>query len=434
MGIVHRLRLNPKLTLRQGVDRLRTSIWAAPTAGVILALLAAAGFIQIDHAIGRNRSEFFLFDGGPESARELLSTIASSMLTFTALVFSITILVLQLASNQFSPRVVRTFLEERITKVAMAAFIATFVYAVAVLSQVRVAPDPFVPGLATWVALVLVLASVAVFIRYIHRMAHSVRAITIITKIAEETRRGIDRVFPEHPEPPTTHVVATVPSREPDVALVHRGVPGIVTYIDLDQLVSCLEPPNAIVEILPRVGDFVTTGAELVRIWGTVCDEERIHACLALDIERTPHQDLGFGFRQLVDIAVRALSPGINDPTTAVQALDHLHDLMRRLTTRDVPDAICARRRQHVTVLHSVFDYAEYVRLTFEEIRTYAKSSVQVQRRLEQALVDCLSIAAPDRRGPLAEQLALLRAGQFRPEAVAESSRWSSAAPHRIAH
>lgn len=428
MGFFRQVRLNPKLTVRQVLDGLRTSIWAAPTIGVVLALAGAFGLIQLDRVIGRGRSAFYLFDGGPESARELLSTIASSMLTFTALVFSITILVLQLASNQFSPRVIRTFLSERITKVAMAMFIATFVYAMAVLSQVRAAPQPFVPGLATWVALMLVLASVGVFIRYIHRMTHSVRAITIITKIAEETRRSIDHVFPVHPDPKDAWTVATAPARKPDLTLLHRGAPGVIAYVDLDQLARSVASDEATLEIVPRVGDFVPQGAELVRVWGTLRDKVHCQAAIGLDVERTAHQDPGFGFRQLVDIATRALSPGVNDPTTASQALDQLHDLVRQLTTRDIPTARCARQRDHVTLIVSVLDYAGYVRVAFEEIRTYAGASVQVRRRLEEALLDCIAIADPERRTPLAEELALLRAGVFEPRRTPDSRTSSGAA------
>ncbi len=414
MGVFRRIRLNPQLALRQAFDGLRTSIWAAPTVGVVLAVIAAFALIRVDRIIGRSRSAFYLFDGGPESARELLSTIASSMLTFTALVFSITILVLQLASNQFSPRVIRTFLSERITKVAMAVFIATFVYAMAVLSQVRAAPDPFVPGLATWVAMILVLASIAVFIRYIHRMTHSVRAITIITKIAEETRQSIDHLFPDDAESHDTFE-ASRPEREPDVTLRHQGAAGVVAYVDLKQLAKCVASDEATLEVVPKVGDFVPEGADLVRIWGTLRDEEHCRAGIGLDIERTAHQDPGFGFRQLVDIAVRALSPGVNDPTTASQALDQLHDLVRRLTTRSLPSATCATQREDVTLIMSALDYAGYVQLAFEEIRTYAKASVQVRRRLENALLDCIQIADHDRRAPLVEQLALLGAGEFEP-------------------
>ncbi|MDX2091547.1 MAG: DUF2254 domain-containing protein [Kofleriaceae bacterium] len=407
-------RRNPLLRLRAVRQQIRSSLWFAPAVGALLALVAAYLLAWLDHRARGHQA--WMFDGGPESARALLSTIASSMLTFTALVFSITILALQLASNQFSPRVIRTFLEDRITKIAIAVFVGTFVYAVAVLSKVRSFPERFVPAIATWTGLLLVLVSIGVFIQYVHRMAHSIRVITIITKVAAETRRGIEHEL----ERAARHVgrgsETGVPVGAPDAVLHHRGDPGVLTFVDTRRLVELATRAGSRFELLPRIGDFVPTGYEVLHIWGKHGNEANCSAALGFDIERTPDQDPAFGFRQLVDIALRAVSPGINDPSTAVQALDHIHDLLRRLAVRDLrrPPYCDADGIVRLTVRHR--SYSDFVHLAFDELRDYGATSEQVTHRIRLALHDCLSVATEDNRAVLREQLELLerRAAQVR--------------------
>lgn len=394
-----------QLRLARMKDRLNTSLWPAPTVATLAAIALAMVLPLVDRQIAQDRRAWFLFEGGAESARALLSTISSSMISLTALVFSITVLVLQLASGQFSPRVIRTFLREPATKLALAVFVGTFVYALVVVTKVRTAPDEFVPALAVWFAFALILACVGVFIRYIDRMANSVRAITVLTRVAAETRHSIDRMYPEKvSEEPDAEL--TRPSHEPDIVIRHTRRPGVVTAVDADTLLRLASSAGALIALVPRIGDFVPIDTPLFRVWGSADIEEAalLHA-VAIEEERTPHQDPAFGFRQLVDIAVRALSPGLNDPTTAVQALDQLHDLIRRLSRRRFPAEARADESGSVRLVLSRPSFDDYVTLAFEEILAYGKSSVQVTRRLRGALEDCMEVAPPARRSVLREQL-----------------------------
>lgn len=394
-----------QLRLERMKEHVKTSLWPAPTVATLAAIALATGLPLVDQRIAQDRSAWFLFGGGAESARALLSTISSSMISFTALVFSITVLVLQLASGQFSPRVIRTFLQEPATKLAMAVFVGTFVYALVVLTKVRAAPDVFVPALAVWFAFALILASVGVFIHYIDRMANSVRAITVLTRIAAETRDGIDRMYPddvsEEPEAGNAR-----PSHQPDLVIHHAGAPGVVIAVDADTLLHLASSAGALIALVPRIGDFVPTDTQLFRVWGSgEVDQAALLRAVAIEEERTPHQDPAFGFRQLVDIAVRALSPGLNDPTTAVQALDQLHDLVRRLCRRRFPAEARADESGSVRLLLPRPTFDDYVTLAFEEILAYGKSSVQVIRRMRGALQDCMAVAPPARQRVLREQL-----------------------------
>lgn len=402
-------RFDPVLRLRQAKERLHSSLWFAPAVGTAAALSGAYLIVHLDHELAGRGT--WLFDGGPDGARELVSTISSSMLTFTALVFSITILVLQLASAQFSPRVVRTFLQERVTKVALGCFVGTFVYSVAVLSQVRSPPHEFVPAIATWVALMLVLVSVGMFIHYVHRMAHSIRAIAVITKIARDTRDTIDEVYPREPSRQADGAAAAMPpTGPPTVVEYHRDAAGVLTFVDTRALLRLASESDARIAIVPRIGDFVPTGGELLRIWGTPPECDRCCAALAFDIERTLDHDPAFGFRQLVDIAVRAVSPGINDPSTAVQALDHLHDLLRQLSSRDLAIPPSRDVDGVARVWMNGRTYAELVSLAFDEVRDYGATSRQVTRRIEHALLDCRAVATEDKRETLEAQLRAIAA------------------------
>lgn len=396
---------------RRVLGAIRSKLWLIPGVTALGAFVAVRALVAVDHALQGDREAWFLFGGTTDGAREVVSTIASAMMTFTGLVFSITILVLQLASGQFSPRVLRTFLEDRNTHVTMATFVGTFVFAIALLPAIRSSTDDageFVPALSVFVVFLLVLASVGVFIQYIHHIAHSIRAVTIIKRVATETREAIENMYPEGAADHVGAPIAWRPTTAPRV-ITHRGTAGVLAAVEDEALLRLAHEADAVIEVVPMVGDFVVTGGVIVRCWPA---EARELACaadaLTIQAERTPHQDPMFGFRQLVDIAERALSPGINDPSTAVQALDEIHDLLRRLVTRGFPSPVRIDREGTPRLVLPRPGWDAYVHLALDEIRQYGAGSIQIARRLRALLDDCLAVAPPDRRPPLEEQRALL--------------------------
>ncbi|MDQ3265401.1 MAG: DUF2254 domain-containing protein [Myxococcota bacterium] len=393
-------------------NRLRTSLWLFPVAGVILAVVLARILLAVDHHLSTDREAWFLYRGQADSARELLSTIASSLLTFTGLVFSITILVLQLASSQYSSRVLRTFLEDRFTKFAMATFVGSFVFAMVILPEVRSEASgqaPFVPALSTFIAFLLVLLSVGVFIRYIHQMAHSIRAVQVVGRLAKETCRSLERMYPEMAKD-TVPANAPVPDAPPDRVLFNDGPAGALTEVGEDRLVKLACDRGLVLWVVPEVGDFVPRGAPLFRIWGQgEVQLDELRESVVLGEERTPRKDPAFGFRQLVDVAERALSPGINDPSTAVQVLDQLHDLLRTLATREFPSPCRLDDRGVLRLVVFRPSWDDYVSLAMDEIRGYGENSLQIARRLGTILKDLLSVAPPYRQPILLRQQQLLR-------------------------
>ena len=382
------------------------AFWLIPAVCVGMSIGMAAALLWLDRSVSTQLS--IAFAGGPSAAREILGTIASSTLTLTGLVFSITIVVLQLTSSQFSPRVLRTFLQDRPTQVALGVFLATYVYALVALRAVRGeegAGAQFVPGITIFVAFMLTLASVAMFVQYIHHIAQSVRAVSIIDRIAGETRTVMERRYP--PEP----VTQAAPPRnlERPMHEVMAQVPGVVTSIDVHGLVRVAADSGVFLrQVVPR-GGFVPAGGALVQIFGDGdVDADAVVERIRLQRERDLRQDVAFGLRQLVDIAERALSPGINDPSTAVQCLDQIHDLLRRLGTRPFPTGVHTDGDEVPRLQIPEMSWEQYVQLGLDEIRHWGASSLQVHARIGALLDDLLKAVGEDRHAPLQRQLALL--------------------------
>lgn len=297
--------------LRALAESLRTGFWAVPGLCVVLAVGLALGLVEVDRSTEGEPA--FVFGAGPDGAREVLSAISTSMITFTGLVFSITIVVLQLTSSQFSPRVLRTFLRDVQTQYSLGAFVATFVYAVTVLRSVDGRDDnQFVPAMATTVAVLLLFVSVGVFVAYIHHIATAIQISSIIVAIGSETRHPIDQRYPAGASagrPVTTRVDTPVTS------VVTASRSGVVTHLDTGQLVEFARRVDVVLVTKLRPGDFVPEGGALLAVHGRIeNDMERdLSALVTLAHSRAMQQDVAFGFRQLVDIGEKALSPGIND-------------------------------------------------------------------------------------------------------------------------
>ena len=324
------------------------------------------------------------------------------MITFTGLVFSITIVVLQLTSSQFSPRVLRTFLRDRLTQFALGTFVATFVYAVTVLRTVTSGDDTvFVPAISTTVALVLLLLSVGMFVAYIHHIA------TVDPGLVDhESDRGRDPSDAAQALPHRTGRAGAAKSAPdlPVAAVLPAPRTGVVTHIDIDRLVTMARDAGVVLRTELGPGDFVAEGAPLIEVLGAgavdagAVDAGAVVGAITVSDDRTMQQDVAFGFRQLVDIAEKALSPGINDPTTAVQALDQLHDLLRRLATRSLRDGLYRDDRGAVRLVTPAETFAGYLDLALAEIDQYGADVLQVQRRIDVLLADVGAAARPEHR------------------------------------
>lgn len=372
--------------------------WLVPAACVVAAIGAAVGLIALDQALGAV-SPGVLFPGPPSGARSFLSSITQAMIAFTGLVFSITIVVLQLTSGQFSPRVLRAFLRDRAIQFALGIFISTFVYAMVVQRAVTgsAGHHPFVPRIAVTGAFVLVLASVGLFIFYIHHVANMIRVATIVASLGAESRNLLAcRYLASQP------AAGPLPDLGPAARVIAAPHPGVLVSVNEKALAGRAERIGCVIVLAARVGDYLPEGAPLLRIHpgdgagdvpGTV--EAHLLAEVAQDTERTMEQDLAFGFRQLVDIAERALSPAVNDPTTACQALDVLHDLLRRLAVRHLPSGRVHGADGSLRLIVPQYGFADFVDLAVQEIWRYGSDAAQVPGRLRAMLADLSAAALP---------------------------------------
>ncbi len=379
------------------------SLWFVPVLCVLLGAVLSFATIAIDRSF-----DYELipqrYVGGPDAAMDILSTVAASMVSLAALVLTITMVVVQLAMGQFSPRIVQRILRDKPSQIAIGLFVATFVHAILAIREVVPKGDGTgtVPGLAVITAFVLVLVSIAVLVMYVHHIGQALRVSALIELVGDDTRALIDRVYADKGG-----------ERAPDPGVVTARESGVITTIGYDHLVAEAERAGCALELVPALGEFVPAGAALFVVHGdgSGLDRERVVDGLILKLEPTLDQDPAYGIRMLVDIAERSLSDSpFQDPTTAVQAVDRLHDCLRQLARRPFPDGVHRDSAGQTRLTVPTMDWDDYVHLAFDEVRMAGAGSPQVSRRLKAALLDLISITPRDRLPVLEQQLDLLEA------------------------
>ena len=390
--------MRPRLS--QITEALAANLWLVPLLAFVLAVVLSRTLETFDRTFDITAKAWFVYGGSPSGARQLLSTIAGSMITFIGMVFSSTILVLQLASQQFSPRIMRSFFRDRIIQVSLGTFIATFAYAILVLREIREEPGhEFVPGLSTYAAITLVWLSLGMFVIYINHIGHRIRAARIVEIAAEDTITSLERLGSKRPEA----ALAVIPTSAH--ACVEATRHGVVAEIDARALLKIAIGHDVLIEVVPQCGDFVCVGAPIARVWNAddllVRTRAQIVAAVSVERERTIREDPLFGLRQLVDVAEKALSPGINDPTTAVTVLDQLHEVLRRVAeTHPRTDVHCDEMGvQRVFVPRP--SWQQYVDSALEEILLYGRKSIHVMRRMRTLVIDLDDVVALEARPAL---------------------------------
>src|SRR3954454_15430300 len=378
---------------------MRSSLWFVPVLCVLVGISVSIGTIAIDRSFDYELLPWWM-TGGPDAALAILETIATSMVSLAALVLTITMVVVQLAMGQFSPRIVQTFLRDRPSQLAIGLFVATFAHAMLAMREVHFDGDGQVPGVAIVVGYVLVLTSIVMLVLYVHHIGRSLRVSALIELVGQDTRALLERQCPEPlaPDEAPADVIAAPDS-------------GVLIGIDRERLVGLATAADCSLHVAPGLGGFVPAGAPLVRIAGDPArlDRHEVTDALRSGLERTLDEDLAYGFRLLVDMAERSLSESeFLDPRTAVQCIDRLHDGLRRLAGRAIPDGVLRDDRGTVRVTIPTLDWDAYVHLAFDEVRLAGAASPQVPRRGGAPLDDSVGGAPADRRPALHRQRALL--------------------------
>jgi len=378
--------------------RVRTALWPIPVACVLGGVALSFATTALDD--GSFMSADFI--GGPDAALAILGAIAASMITLTSIVLTIVLVVVQMAMGQFSPRIVRAILHDRPSQLAIGVFAATFAHAMLAMRDITSTEEgAAVPGLSLLVAFVLVVISIMVLILYTNHIGQSLRAAALIESVGRETREVLDKLYVDHGSSAESH----------DPSLILSPSSGVVFYVNHEELVQAAADAQCSLVMIPMVGDFVVAGSPLFRVEGEPRDlqEQKVVGAVALGSERAINQDLAYGFRMLVDVAVRSLSDAF-DPTTAIQAIDRLHECLRHLVTRPFPSGEYRDDGGALRLRVSHISWDGYVHLAFDEIRQTGANSAQVVRRLRAAVDDLLTIAPTERREVLIAQLELLDA------------------------
>lgn len=378
-------------------DATRTQVWPLPAAAVAVACVGGVVLppwdTRLTNAIPPGIREV-LFSGGPDAAREVLSAVAGSLITVTSLTFSLTVVTLQLASSQYSPRILRTFSRDRAVHATLALMLGTFVYALTVLRTVR-SPgenqETVVPHLSITLALGLTLASVVVLVLFLAHLARQIRVESILRDVHETTLTTMRRVLGEQDSPGGHRPSA--PSHTPSEAtpLCARSS-GFLTSVDAEAILAAALDTSAVVVLERLPGDSLVEGTPIARAWdldgGRLDDDTRkrlaprVARAVRTGFERTNAQDVAFGLRQVVDIAIKALSPGINDPTTAVYALGHASALLGVAVRRDLGPHVLRDSSGRARVVLRRPDLANLLDLTVTQTLQYAAGDPEVLARL----------------------------------------------------
>ena len=387
-------------------EYIRNSLWIVP--GLFVAVAIAMGFVlpQLDE-----RTSFRIgLSFGSGAAESVLGALAGGMITFTGFVFSILLLAVQFGSSQFSPRMLRRFLRSRTTKVSLGVFMATFVYALMVLRTVGRSNDPnFVPDISITIALWWLLASMVMFLLLITTTTQGLRVASVVRDVGDDGARVIEQVYPDtDKETPGTDLE---PSGAVSRCVDFGGRAGILQSVDVGGLVRLARDADVVVELVPAIGDPLTADGLLFRIYGDgAVDDERLRRSIAVGDERTMRQDPAFALRLLADISSKALSPGINDPTTAVQAIDQIEILLRSLGRRRLTPGGLRDDNGQIRLRYPARTWEDLLSLALDEARNFGATSAQVTRRLHAVLDDLHSLVPPERRPAVEAQLDLLHA------------------------
>ncbi|MFL6229978.1 MAG: DUF2254 domain-containing protein [Pyrinomonadaceae bacterium] len=372
---------------------LRNSIWVFPSLSIVAGLVSVTLLSRLEDAYGLE------MDVSLDTARTVMGVVASSMFALLVLVCSAVLVAVQLASAQLTPRVIALIYRDTFRKVALSLFVFNFTFSVGVLVRLEGA----VPLLTGYIAAYGFLLNLSIFLYFVDGVGKMLRPSSVLRSIALSGREVVASVYPRplderHSKPPAAIKWL---EEEPERVVLNEE-DGAMLAFDLKGLVSLAGRANCLVELVPEVGDFIAAGDPLFHVFrgGTKLSDDALRYSVAIGHERTLEQDPMFAFRVMVDIASKALSPAINDPTTAVLAIDQIHHLLRDVGKRYLADGRETDAAGQVRFVYRTPDWEDFVLLSVTEIRQYGRESVQVMRRLR-AMLENLIETLPERRAPL---------------------------------
>lgn len=380
---------------------VRNSMWLLPSLSVFAGLVAVALMARLDRAFG------WEMNIRVETAQIIMGTVAGSMFTLMILVCSALLVAVQLASAQLTPRVIALIYRDPFRKTALSIFAFTFTFSVGVLARL----EDTVPLLTCYVAAYGFLLNLALFLFIIDGAGKKLRPSTVLRSVALLGREVVADVYPRRLDgrhtPPPDPLKQLEGGRQ---RVLFSAADGVMLAFDRDGLASLAERSNCLIVLIPEVGDYVAKGDPLfciVQHAGEV-SEDALRDSVAIGAERAPERDPMFAFRAMVDIASKALSPAVNDPTTAVLAIDQIHHLLRDVGGRSLAEGRETDGAGRVRLVYRTPGWEDFVRLAVTEVRHYGRDSIQVVRRLRAMLEDLIETLPEGRAALLRKELALV--------------------------
>jgi uncharacterized membrane protein len=383
---------------------LRSTLWVVPIVAFLLERIVYRLVSLVDPLITVD-----LVGLGVDGATSMFQTVVTLTLSFVIFTFGSLLVAIQVASGQMTPRIIATtLLRDSVIKYAVGLNVFSLAFAMSTLNRT----GDSVPQLATLVTALLGVACLASFLFLIDYTARLLRPVRIVALVCDEGVEVVRQVYPEAAGTASRRAVAgdSIPTEAPARVLCHGGRSQVVLALDVDALVAEAARVDGVIEFAPQVGDFVATGDPLFNLYGGASrlDDSTLERSVAFGSERTMEQDPTFSFRILVDIALKALSPAINDPTTAVLALDQIHRLLRFVGQRRLHDSVLHDAGGRVRLVLRTPDWDDFVSIACSEIRACGANNLQIARRMRAMLENLLRTLPESRRSALLLQLDLL--------------------------
>jgi uncharacterized membrane protein len=385
-----------KLPVMRFLRRLMANGWFIPMAYTAITLVVGMSFPRLEHHFLPE----LVSTMSASSAMAVCSSIASGMIALTGIVFSLTFLMVQFSATAYSPRLVLWIARDPVISHALGTFVATFLYALVMLAWVDRGASGKVPFISSWLVVVLVLASMAMFVALIERVALlQINRMLIFT--GDQGRKSIGELYSRAKSAASAPAVGDSQRGPVTQTVVHSGRPALIQAIDMGTLVELASKAGAVIEVTVAVGDSIVQMTPMLRVSdaGQPLDENALRDAVTTGDERTFEQDPKYALRLIVDIAIKALSPAINDPTTAVQALDQIEDLLLHLGQARLDIGAFHDQQGKLRLIVPFPTWNDFLNLALGEIRYYGKDSVQVMRRMN-ALIKNLMVLLPVERRP----------------------------------
>jgi len=388
--------------LRAATAYIRSALWFVPLIAIPVELVLTRLLHDLDARLG------WTFLGlGATGARAVLETTVTMTLSFIVFTFGSLLVAIQIAGGQLTPRIIATtLLRDNVVRYAVGLFVFSMMFAISALNRL----ETNVHQLVLLLAVTLAVMSMASFLYLIDYAARLLRPISILSRVAETGLSVIEALYPEPSQPPDVAVPASPSSDAPRRIVTHAGSSQVLLVVELQELIAVARAADGIVEVIPSVGDFVGKDEPLFALFGgaAIVEDQALHAMARFGTERTMEQDPTFSFRIVIDIALKALSPAINDPTTAVLAIDQLHRLLRQVGKRQLSGETFLDEAGCPRVIFRTPNWEDFVNLAFSEIRRCGANNFQVARRLRAMIENLMHALASHRHAALHQQLALL--------------------------